>query len=83
MNMNTSLFPPPEEMHLKWIAFANEVFQGQVAVRLPGMWWSYDLGRMLGEGVEVFDCRADAVTAARAATRRQIAALEAKLARLT
>ncbi|MBI5175119.1 MAG: hypothetical protein SFV17_15560 [Candidatus Obscuribacter sp.] len=81
--MYTSPFPPPEEMHLKWIAFDNEVFQGKVAVRLPGMWWSYGLGRMLGEGVEVFDRREDAVAAARAATLRQIAVLEAKLARLT
>lgn len=82
MTNYTSPFPPPETLHLKWIAFDNEVFQGRVATRLPGLWWSYGLGRMLGEGVEVFDRREDAIAAARAATQRQIAGLEAKLARL-
>lgn len=73
---------PPETFHVRWVAFDNQVFQDKLATRSHGMWWSHSLGRMLGEGVEVFESREDAIKAARAQTEKQIRQLMEKLERL-
>lgn len=74
--------PEPETYVWKWISFDNQVFQGRVASRQHGLWWSHSLHRMFAQGHQAFDSEQEALVACVAGTRKEIEVLQAKLALL-